>query len=35
MYIVRDEVISGEFRLYFECLSEGSNDFIGYLLVSG
>ena len=30
MYIVEDEGISGEFRLYFDYLSEGSNDFIGY-----
>jgi hypothetical protein len=30
MYIVGDEKISGEFRLYFDYLSEDSNDFIGY-----
>jgi hypothetical protein len=30
IYIVRDEKISGEFRLYFDYLSEDYNDFIGY-----
>jgi hypothetical protein len=32
MYLVGDEGIWGEFRLYFDYLSEGSssNDFIGY-----
>jgi hypothetical protein len=30
MYTVGDEKISGEFRLYFDYLSEDSNDFIGY-----